>query len=286
LLAGQWQQPDTTSTTACKPNPSQDGRPLLDTPVGGASHAAGSHDLDAVGSLAQLVPGRPPNLRSVDSSLLDWTSQVGCVRKCSSHKEQLEGRCVYTVMQQLAACQLPLLHFYPILTSGTPSHTRPMPLRAAPQAQKSSPLRSEHCRQEEFKGREKPRMASLCAWHGAKAHAASESLQPKSNAVGTHLPCMSPCPPVWLSACPVNSRRGPGIVPSSTACARPQSAPPASRTVVKPRLWVCKACCWQHVLGALLSQTRRQTWPSAASCTERKSGGLGKRGRLGVRGYQ
>lgn len=42
-------------------------------------------------------------------------------------------------------------------------------------------------------------------------------------------------PPVWLSAWPVNSRRGPTSVPSSTACARPQSAPPQSRTVVNPR---------------------------------------------------
>lgn len=63
---------------------------------------------------------------------------------------------------------------------------------------------------------------------------------PRSAAPQAHqsspLPRMSPWPPVWLSAWPEKSRRGPSTAPSSTACARPQSAPPASRTVVNPRL--------------------------------------------------
>ena len=45
----------------------------------------------------------------------------------------------------------------------------------------------------------------------------------------------SPCPPVWLNARPDGKIRGPRTSPSSTACASPASAPPASRTVVNPR---------------------------------------------------
>ncbi len=45
----------------------------------------------------------------------------------------------------------------------------------------------------------------------------------------------SPCPPVWLIARPEMNRRGPTNRSCSTASRRPRSAPPASRTVVKPR---------------------------------------------------
>ena len=48
-------------------------------------------------------------------------------------------------------------------------------------------------------------------------------------------PRMSPCPPVCEIAWPAKSRRGPARWPSSIARARPQSAPPTSRTVVNPR---------------------------------------------------
>ena len=42
-------------------------------------------------------------------------------------------------------------------------------------------------------------------------------------------------PPVGPIALPAMKRRGPGTSPWSTAALRPQSAPPVSRTVVKPR---------------------------------------------------
>ena len=45
----------------------------------------------------------------------------------------------------------------------------------------------------------------------------------------------SPWPPVWESVRPEKNRRGPFTSPRRTASAIPQSAPPASRTVVKPR---------------------------------------------------
>ena len=43
------------------------------------------------------------------------------------------------------------------------------------------------------------------------------------------------CPPVGPSALPAMNSRGPGQSPCSTAVLIPQSAPPVSRTVVKPR---------------------------------------------------
>src|SRR4051795_11905120 len=49
-------------------------------------------------------------------------------------------------------------------------------------------------------------------------------------------PRLSEWPPVWPSALPHTTSRGPSIKPSSTAIASPASAPPRSRTVVKPRL--------------------------------------------------
>ena len=45
----------------------------------------------------------------------------------------------------------------------------------------------------------------------------------------------SPWPPVCDSALPEGKMRGPGTRPMAMACARPQSAPPASRTLVNPR---------------------------------------------------
>ena len=45
---------------------------------------------------------------------------------------------------------------------------------------------------------------------------------------------LSPCPPVIDSIVTEICMRGPGSTPSSTARFMPQSAPPASRTVVMP----------------------------------------------------
>jgi hypothetical protein len=44
----------------------------------------------------------------------------------------------------------------------------------------------------------------------------------------------SPWPPLWLSGWPLTNILGPGMRPRSTASFMPQSAPPASRIVVKP----------------------------------------------------
>jgi hypothetical protein len=63
----------------------------------------------------------------------------------------------------------------------------------------------------------------------------------------------SPCPPVWLSTRPEWNMRGPSTSPRSTASASPQSQPPASRTVVKPRRnmrsRITRASCAISVVG-------------------------------------
>jgi hypothetical protein len=51
----------------------------------------------------------------------------------------------------------------------------------------------------------------------------------------------SPCPLVTVMKAPEGKMRGPGTIPSSIACFRPNIGPPTSRTVVKPRISVSVA---------------------------------------------
>ncbi len=54
---------------------------------------------------------------------------------------------------------------------------------------------------------------------------------------------LSQCPPVWLSALPEITSRGPATTPAACASTRPRSAPPTSRTVVKPRISIAPMIC-------------------------------------------
>ena len=54
---------------------------------------------------------------------------------------------------------------------------------------------------------------------------------------------LSQWPPVWLSALPEITSRGPCTAPIACASTRPRSAPPTSRTVVKPRASIAPMIC-------------------------------------------
>ncbi len=79
----------------------------------------------------------------------------------------------------------------------------------------------------------------------------------------------SPWPPVCVIARPAMKRRGPVKCPRSTACTSPVSAPPASRTVVKPRLSIAArmsfACAAISVCGSSVS--RKKSGIVAVTCT-------------------
>ena len=85
-----------------------------------------------------------------------------------------------------------------------------------------------------------PRSCSRAARRTASGPSTSTAMPVSTSsqaqvAAGAERPRVSPWPPVWLKARPTRSSSGPATTPCSTAAAMPGSAPPASRTVVKPR---------------------------------------------------
>lgn len=180
-------------------------------------------------TLAQLVPCRLAHLPSSRGrAQMRWGRRVVTADGQAQASAHMRCRAAAASKRQLQDQAWSTSHPVPAPTSGTPSHTLPMPRSAAPHAQKSSPLLGKDPQRRETAGSLRMLLwppcthgcAPACRTFSVRDPAACGHHVPCRPATesGTHLPRMSPCPPVWLSACPVNRRRGPRIVPSSTAC--------------------------------------------------------------------
>ena len=98
---------------------------------------------------------------------------------------------------------------------------------------------------------------------------ASDMTKPSASQQGQRSPTSvrrrkSLCPPVGPTARPAMKRRGPGASPSSTAWRKPQSAPPVSRTDVKPRFSIARsdaiACAVISVTGCVSSRGKKTSF--------------------------